>query len=261
MNVGEDELSVLSRSNNRTRLLAALNEDQPLDRYELEARIDASRRTVTRVLETLSDRGYVAKREAGYALTAFGSTIVDAHQTYRDTAEVADEFRPFLRRIDSESFDLEPTALRGAELTVATETSPYALLDRVLQLRARSTRIRELAPAIERKSIDQLATRLQSGEDVSVEVILPEAALKEAQTHPEYASGQRIIQESEAVDLFVYPELPSLFIGTMDDTTALGAGVEGRPHALVESQLAELRTWAHAQLDEYRREATPIEEY
>lgn len=63
------------RSDNRTGILTALCGEGPLDRYELEARVDASRRTITRIVDALSERGYLAERDDGYVATAFGSAL------------------------------------------------------------------------------------------------------------------------------------------------------------------------------------------
>jgi predicted transcriptional regulator len=256
----EAELEFLLRSDNRTALLGVLDEAGPLDRYELEDRVDASRRTITRILDTLSERGYLSERDGAYALSAFGTAIAEAYGAYRETAALVDRYRPLLRHLDSEVIDLDPSLLRGAELTVATDTSPYALLDRVLQLREGADRIYEMAPSVEAKSVGQLAERVEDGEAVEVEVILPPAAVEDARTHPEYAEAHRTIRTTDGIEMYVYPEPFSVVLGIVDGTAVLGVSVDGRPHALVESARPAFVEWAERSLDSFRREAAPIEE-
>lgn len=257
MNSTAGTLDLLTRSDNRVALLRALADGGPLDRYDLEDRLDVSRRTVTRALDTLAEEGYVGERESGYALTAFGRLSVRAYREYSEEMSLLERYRPLLRDLDADRFVLDPELLRGADLTVASEASPYAILDRVLELRADATRIREFAPGIEDKSVRQLADRLRDGADLAAEVVLPPGALEAAQSHPEYGDDHRVAREAESVDFFVYPDRFSTFLGVLDDTVALAAGSDGRPSALAVSDRPELREWALDRFESLRREGTP----
>lgn len=257
----EEELAFLLRSDNRMELLCVLDEEGPLDRYELEERLDASRRTITRIVDALAERGYLADGDEGArSLSAFGAAIADAHREYRETADLANQYRPLLQHLDSDRFDLEPSRLRGAELTVATEASPYALIDRVLELRSGADRIREMAPSIEAKSINQLTGRLEEEDDLEIEVLLPPAAVEEARTHPEYAEAHRTIRNTDGIEMRVCPEPFSVVLGVIDGTAVLGVSVDGRPHALVESTRAAFIEWAERHLDSFHEESVPIAE-
>jgi predicted transcriptional regulator len=251
-------LELLARSDSRIELLRALADGGPLDRYDLEDRLDVSRRTVTRALDALEEEGYVGERESGYALTAFGRLSVRAYREYSEEVSLLERYRPLLRDLDAGRFDLDPDLLRGADLIVASEASPYAILDRVLELRAEATRIREFAPGIEDKSVRQLADRLRDGADIAVELVLPPGALEAALSHPEYGDDHRVAREADSVDFFVYPDRFAAFLGVLDDTVALAAGSGGRPSALAVSDRPDLREWALDRFRTFRREATPL---
>jgi predicted transcriptional regulator len=263
MDGAEAELAFLLRSDNRVELLDVLDEEGPLDRYELEDRVDASRRTITRIVDALAERGYLADggENGARSLSAFGAAIADAHREYRETTDLANQYRPVLQHLESDQFDLEPSRLRGADLTVATEASPYALIDRVLELRAGADRIREMAPSIEAKSISQLAERIDEGGDFKIEVILPPAAVEEARDHPEYAEAHREIQNTDGVEMRVYPESFSVVLGVIDATAVLGVSVDGRPHALIESTRTTFVEWAERRLESFWAESVPIESW
>ena len=258
MTAAEGELEFLLRSGNRTELVLALTGSHPLDRYDLERQLDASRRTVTRALEALSERGYVGETEGGYSLSAFGASVVEAYRDCRRQVDRAVEYRPFLEHVDTQVLDIDPELLEGAELTVASEASPFVVLTRMLEFRAEATRIREAAPGVEKRSVEQLADRVRSGETLDVEVVLPPAAVEAAEETDAFAADHGVTRDADAVDFYVAPEAFSVFVGVMDDTAVLAAGEGGEPLALVESDRPALREWAEARLDEFRDAATPL---
>jgi len=258
MTAAEDELEFLLRSGNRTELVLALAESHPLDRYDLERQLDASRRTVTRALDALSERGYVQETAEGYSLTAFGASVVEAYRDCHQQVERAAAYRPFLEHVDAQVLDIDPDLLEGAELTVASEASPFVVLTRTLELRAEANCIREAAPGIEKRSVEQLADRLRDGEDLDIEVVLPPEAVETAGATDAFAADHGVARDADAVDFYVAPEPFSVFVGVMDDTAVLAAGEGGEPLAMVESDRPALRKWAQARLDEFRNAATPL---
>lgn len=258
MAAAEDELAFLLRSGNRTELLLALGGTQPLDRYDLEGRLDASRRTVTRALDALNERGYVRETDEGYSLTAFGRAVAEAYRDCRRQVALAAEYRPLLEHLDTRLFDIDPELLEGAELTVASETSPFVVLNRTLELREGASRIREAAPGIEKRSVEQLASRLRHGSGLEMEVVLPPDAVETVAEADAFAGDHAVARDSEAVEFYVAPEPFSVFVGVMDDTAALATGEDGEPLALVESDRPAFREWAEARLDEFRDAATPL---
>ena len=54
-----DSLAFLSQSTNRAEVLQLLQEEDGLDRYDIEEQVEASRRTVIRALDALTEHGYV----------------------------------------------------------------------------------------------------------------------------------------------------------------------------------------------------------
>lgn len=256
MDGAEDELEFLLGSGNRTELLLTLERAQPLDRYDLEDRVDASRRTVTRVLGALNERGYIQEADAGYSVTAFGASVAQAYRDCRQQVDLATEYRPLLEHLDTQALDIDLEILKGAELTVASETSPFVVLNRTLELRAAAGHIREAAPGIEKQSVEQLASRVQNGEDLEMEVVLPPDAVETVEERGAFAGDHGVARDADAVEFYVAPEPFSVFVGVMDDTAVLAAGEGGDPLALAESDRPAFREWAESRLDEFRDAAT-----
>lgn len=253
-----DTLRFLAQSDNRPATLAALRAAGPLDRDGIEARLDASRRTVIRTVEALTDEGYVEQVGERYRLTALGATVYDAYEQLVDDVTVADRLEPLLANVPNEVFDLDPRLLSDAELVVATEGSPYALLDRSLTLRRGARRVREIAPMTEKRSIEQLADRIRAGEDFEFEAILSAATLEASRSNPEYADAFETTAASDAVDVAVYPEPVELFLCVADDTVAVGASKDDRPHAMVVTSNPRVREWAIDTFEAHWDRADPV---
>jgi len=163
-----------------------------LNRYEIKEHLDASRRTVIRTLDALAEEGFVEQDEETYHLTALGSCISESYEELTAEVSLAQRLSPFLENIPDSEFDLDPWLLEDTELVVATEGSPYALLDRTLQLREDAMRIREIAPMIEKKSTDQLARRIQEKEPIEFDAVLSEAAVEAGRSNPDYREPLRL---------------------------------------------------------------------
>jgi predicted transcriptional regulator len=254
-------IEYLLRSDNRTALLLALEQDQPLDRYEIEDRLSASRRTVTRVLGELTEQGHIRESAAGYRLTTFGAIVADAYRQCRERTDIARRYRPLLANVDSETTDFEPEYLEGADLTVATDVNPYAPRDRMLELRQSASWVRAVMPVIEKRSIEQLADRVDSGDTLRFEVVIPADLYEMSQSHPEYGEPFRTAAAADSIEKFVYPGPITTLYAVTDDIAVLGASVDGEPHALVESANPELREWVIRRIDAYQDEAVPLDSY
>lgn len=256
MDTAVDELQFLSQSKNRALALKVLADRGPLDRDELEARLDTSHRTVIRVVNALTERGYLSEADDGLSLTPFGAHVADRLSAFLADARVALEHRPLLSHGPPALADLPVEALAGAEQVVSSESEPFAVLDRLLAVRADATRIREIAPGVERKSIDQLYRRVERGDDLDVEIVIPETASETAGSRSEYAAQHAATLESDAVDVYVHPEPIRFAAGLADDTATVAVMRDEQPYACAVSDSPELRTWASDLFETYRSEAT-----
>lgn len=256
MEKAAEELRFVSQSLNRSEALLALTRDGPLKRTELERRLDASHRTVVRVVNTLDEAGFLRDSNGELRLSLFGSLVGNDLDDFVTATEVAIRFKPFLRNAPPALEFVDLDHLAGAELLVASESDPFAILDRILSLRSQATRIREIAPGVEQKSISQLADRVQRGDELDVEAVLPEQASESAESRSTYREDHRAAIASDAVDIYVHPEPISFFAGVLDDTVAIAVTEEGQPHALVLSEDVGLREQVESLVATYRDDAT-----
>ena len=253
-----EDVQFLLRSEIRIELLSVLDRTGAIAQRALRDELTASERTVRRTLTELEDRRLVTDAAEGYRLTALGETQIEAYREWRDRTELAASLRPLLGHLEPGVLGFDIERLQDASLTVADETRPYAVLDRTLQLRAEANRIRELAPAVEKRSVEQLATRVDRGESPDVEVILPAATARRARSEPAYEDAVATITAAEAVTRYVYPGSVPMFLGLIDELAVLGSIADGSPRALVETTDATVYEWVEHRLDEYRVEARPL---
>ena len=256
MDTAIEELQFVSQSENRVKALIVLTETEPITRDDLETRLDVSHRTVIRVVNTLTDRGYVQESDNGLRLTPFGAHLASRLDSFVADAEIALEFRPLLEHGPPLLREMDLAVLEDAELVVASESKPFAILDRLLDLRAEATRFREVAPGVEQKSLEQLAQRVRSDEEIDVEVIIPESASVAAESQPKYREDHATTLESDQVDIYVHPEPIRFAAGVVDDTAAIAVMRDGQPYAIAISDAPAMRTWVENVFEQYRNEAT-----
>ena len=258
MGLISEELQFLLRSETRLNVLSALAQREPLGKDTLDETLDTSRRTLTRTLTQLESRRLIEGTDDGYRLTAFGETQAASFREWLRRDEIAQRLQPVLGHLEAGLFEFDIEHLRGATLTVADESQPYAVLDRTLTLREHATRIRELAPSVERRSVKQLAERIESGERLDVETVMTAGTARTAQSEPAYEDAVETITAAEGVSQHVYPGQFPLFLGIMDETVVVGAAADGEPHAMLETTDDAVREWARETFDSYRTDARPI---
>lgn len=250
------ELRFVSQSENRSEALSILAAEEPLDRQALEARLDSSHRTVVRIVNSLGERGYLRETDAGLRLTPFGAHVADQFDAFRATMETALDFGPLLRNAPAVVRDIPLEQLAGAELLVATDADPFSILDRVLSLRAEATRVREVAPGVQKESIDQLAARARDEDDFDVEAVISQRASDRAASNVDYRDGHAATVASDAVDVYVHPDDISFFAGTMDETAAIAVSKDGQPYALAVSDDPDLHATVESVFERFRAAAT-----
>lgn len=253
-----ETLSFLSQSTNRADVIQLLQKEEQLDRHEIDEHVEASRRTVIRTLDALTEHGYVEESDGSYRLTAFGSVLADSYQQFAEESERAHDLAPFLTHMPDGvlSFDLQ--CIEDAELITATEGSPYAVLDRTLSIRRQASQIRELSPIIEQKSIEQLAQRIRDNVPISVEVVLSESAIEASEFHPDYQESQQLLNQADQTEIYLASQEIPFLLCIADETVVIGVTKDLKPHAILVSTNAEVKQWAEQTYQTYREHAHPV---
>ncbi len=236
---------------------------ETIDRYELEQQVAASRRTVVRTLEQFHQRGYLRRTDDqdGYVLTAFGEHIANSFRQSRDVVGTLSELKPFLTRLDTEQLGFDPTVLEDPTLTVTTDIRPYAVLDRLIELRATAAELQMAAMKFELRSLEQLQRRVMTDGSLSATIILSAPVFEQARSDPAYREAYQQVRDTATVQLFVYPDPLEYMVGIIDDTAVIGVRDGGTPYALLETEHQTAIDWVDQRLTELQSAATPLSEY
>lgn len=149
---------------------------------------------------------------------------------------------------------------RGYGASHGDSGSPYAVLDRTLATCREASRIRELPPIVERKSIAQPSQRIRDGEAVSVEVVSSPSAVEAGETHPEHRPDRQLITQVDQTEIYLASTEVPFVLCITGDTVAIDVSNGRQPHALVISTSADLKQWAERTFESYRDRAQSLQE-
>lgn len=255
-----EEVELLTGSPNRLAVLRSLREDESVTVRELVEHLRTTRRTVSRTLSTLEEAGYILRNTPdGHRLTAKGAYVVRSFEAFENDVDRVSHLEPFLANVTSRTFDLDPAHLATAEVLAASEGSPYAIVDRVLELKKEASTIQEVTPAVERKSVGQLADRIRDGADIDAQIIVSPSAREALRTNQDYARDHEVAADADTVEFFVHPDSLDLYLAILEGTVAIAVTRGDRPHALVVSEEPAVREWALDAFERYRSAARPFE--
>lgn len=242
----------------RSPILEALD-DEPLDRRELQNRVDISRATVHRHTRLLADLGVIERAGDEFRLTKSGELVTDAVLRFKREVPSALSIAPVLQAIEDAPIEVGIEAFTDATVTNAARGDPYSPVARFLSLVEGTETlygfdIDGIAPLyleeIQRQIIDGMETD---------DLVLPEAVHDSLDTYPERcmeacASGNLSIQ--------LHDNLP-FSLAVFDDRVGVGVcAEEGRQlRVFVDTTRPEVREWAEAVYEAYEAEAIPMREY
>ncbi|WP_433633121.1 helix-turn-helix transcriptional regulator [Halomicrococcus sp. NG-SE-24] len=160
---------------------------EPLDRREIEDRLDISRATSHRYIQWLDEQEFVEKVDGRFQLTWRGAVIAEEILRFEANVRTAHSLTPLLDAVcdDHRDFVLEPFV--NSTINVAEPNDPYRPVERFMALVRESETFRgfnttHMAPL----ALGEFHQRLF--EDIDTEIIyLPSIAGKLFETHPERA--------------------------------------------------------------------------
>lgn len=233
--------------------------DEPLDRRDLESRLDVSRATSHRFTRWLASNAYAERVDGFYHLTGEGEVVAEAVMGLERKLRAADRLAPLLDVIceDHRDFVVEP--FENATVTVATPSEPYAPVTRFLTLLRGCDRFRGfntthmIPPGLADLYGDPFAA-------CDVELIsLPNVI--ESIRDTERDVGGALDEKGGHLKLLTSEALPyglALFdrrvgIGGYDEET-------GAMRVFVDTDTAIARAWAERVYETFRRDSKPLTE-
>lgn len=232
--------------------------DEPLDRREIERRLDVSRATSHRFTRWLDEHGLTEKRDGRFRLTGYGEVVTEELLRFERNVAAAERLAPLLERIceDHKEFVVEPFA--DATVTVATPEDPYRPVRRFVSLVGSSGTLRgfnttPMAPF----HLEELHRQLF--DETDVELIHSPDAIERLRSRD--LDGTSAALRSGRFRLRTREALPYGLV-ILDDRVGIGGYDEetGAMRAFVDTDAAVAREWAERVYAVYRERSTPLAE-
>ncbi|WP_436922891.1 helix-turn-helix transcriptional regulator [Halosimplex amylolyticum] len=236
-------------------VLEALRQE-PLDRGEIEERLDVSRATSHRFTRWLDEQGFVEKVDGRFQLTGRGEAVADEVLRFEANVRTVDRMAPLLDSIceDHQEFVVEPFV--DATVTVAEPDDPYRPVERFVSLVEgtdtfrgfNTTHMAPLVPgAFHQRVFDRTDTEI---------IYLPHIVEKLFETYPTQATEA---VESGHLTLRTRDELP-YGLAIFDERVGIGGYDEstGVMEVFADTDSPIAREWAERVYASVRADSEPL---
>lgn len=231
---------------------------KPMDRREIEARLEVSRATSHRLTKWLDEQGFVEKVESRFRLTGRGEAVTDEVLRFEANVSTVHRMGPLLDAIcpHHAEFAIEP--MIDSTVTVAEPTVPDRPAERFISLVGESETFRgfnttHLAPLM----IGEFYQRVFDATEAEL-IYTPHVAEKLRETYPTRVTeaidrGQLTLRTRENLPygLALFDERVGL--GGYDDDTGL-------LQVFVDTDSPMAREWAERVYASIKADSTPLEE-
>ncbi|MFC5972317.1 helix-turn-helix transcriptional regulator [Halomarina salina] len=236
----------------RSPVLVALREG-PLDRRDLERRLDVSKPTVLRATGTLRDFGLVERVEGQFRLTAQGDVVATALDRFRRVERAASRLSPFLATTD---YEVAVEHFADATVTTRKPGDPYRPVRRFMSLVESTDRLRGFdAATIAPGNVDTIYERIVGG--METDICYPEHVVETiVESSPERSTEAA---QSGNLTLRVVDSVPC-GLALFDDHVGLG-GYDPETGALavfVDTDDEAAYAWGEREFERYREDATIV---
>ena len=231
---------------------------EPLDRREIEERLDVSRATSHRFTQWLDEQDLVEKVDGRFQLTGAGEAVADEVLRFEANVRTVHRLSPLLDAVceDHQEFVLEPFV--DAEVTLAEPEDPYRPIERFLSLLRDSASFRgfnttHMAPLV----LGEFHHQIFKETDTEI-IYLPPIIEKLFETYPEQA---REAIESGHLALRTRDDLP-YGLAIFDDRVGIGGYDEntGLMQVFVDTDTQIAREWAERVYASVKSSSEPLDE-
>lgn len=241
-----EEVLFLVRAQSRTRIMEVLAEAEveSMTQGQLRGRMDASRTTVSRALNSLTEQGWVVEVNGSYRLTRTGHYIATGLDELLDTVSKVDRLDEFLRWFPPDVSAPDFPDASDVSVTYSTEAAPYAPARKQSEILRTAERLRVLLPAVDIDSTETLVEQV-TDHSLDIETIVSQAVASELESD-EFAPRVNEMVRNEGVSIQVAQDDIPFYLGLADSgTVQIGlAGEEGLPRALLETTDEDVYEWA-----------------
>lgn len=250
-----EAVKFLANSANRVEVLTALVDGES-GRREIQEQVDASRSTVSRILDEAQTRGWVDSEGSRYWLTPIGRSMVTDFRSYLETVEGHQHLGEMVNKLPPPLFSLDFRHLRDVDVIEVTAENPAAPFTRAFELFYEATRYRGVNTTALPQHVEVLRDRVVDGH-LDFEQVFESTFVETLRSDQERAATWAALTDR----VWVYDDVVPINLQIVDETVLIWAG-ESRDEAagLLECRNATVRSWAESLYREYKAEAEPLSE-
>ena len=231
--------------------------EEPLDRREIEERLDVSRATSHRFTKWLGEQGFVEKADGRFQLTGRGEAVTDEVLRFEANVSTAHRMGPLLDVICPHHAEFAMEPMVDATVTVAEPADPYRPVERFISLVGETETFRgfnttHMAPL----SIGEFYQKIFDATESEI-VYTPGVVEKLLDTFPTRAD--EAIERGQ-LTLRTRGKLP-YGLAIFDDRVGLGGYDDetGLMQAFVDTDSPIAREWAERVYASIRADSTPLD--
>jgi predicted transcriptional regulator len=253
-----DDVRFLSDSEHRVVALKALGES-PQTQSDLRAVCGSSSATVSRLLRSFGDRGWVVKDDNHYVLTPLGQLVAEIFEQMYEGMETTAQLRDVFEFLPVEEMDFDLRHLAGARITRPTRTDTIAPIRREVELMTSCmNRFQMLVTAVDRLATQEVATLVRK---VPVfEGIYTREAFDTVNADPAMRADLDAYMQAGGV-LFLYDgTTPMVTLGLNDRIVGfeLNDG-RGLIPAFIETDDKTVLAWAERTYEQYKHKSQQLD--
>ena len=257
MDTSLSNVEFLSRSVHRHAALEALIE-RPHDRADLRESIGASSSTIGRVIDDLEAKGWITRIDHHYEVTQVGKLVGGEFARLLETMEAVEQLQEVIDWLPTEQMEFDITTLQDANITTATQSSPFIPILRMADSLGTASHIQMLASSV----IPPVLTAVRDAvvnEAQTFEAVIPAGFLDDVSAETDMRTQiQEILDSSQATVLRSDSEVPYT-MAIADETLLIeGTDEQGIPRALIETTNRSAVAWAESVYTSRRSDAERI---
>lgn len=253
-----EDLAFLAASRNRVDMLETLAEGSH-DRRGLQAALDISQPTASRILRDCQERGWVVRTSDGYTLTPMGESVVAAFVDFRERLETTHHLRDILPLLPDEAFDFEIARLRSADIVQVSVGARGLARAHELAHIAAGDHLRILTEYAPRKVVEEVWRQVMT-EGLDIEVVLETDAVSNIQADSDLSRWHREMLKTDRAELYRFEgDIPAVLY-IVDETVHIGLPGDEEPGgAWISTDDEMVFNWAERTFEEYRDQGVPLE--
>lgn len=253
---GVDLALVLLTRRDATRVLRA---DDEVTVRDLDRETDVSRTTAHRVLTELRELSIVEPTDGGYRMSAFGHAVASELEEFTGKVRAASRLGPVFDSLVETPIEFDLAWFDGVTVTEATKENPYAPIERVESLVAKTSNELVLNNGlVAPQRVLERADEQAPGDALSHTMILDQRTLDHYREH--YPAIVEKSFECDHANTLVAEEVP-LDLSIFDDRLVIPwfEPNTGTVSVLFDSDDPDAMAWGEAVFEACRKDAMAVE--